>query len=199
MRSLFVPPYRLTALPPYRLTALPPYRLTALPPYRLTALPPYRRTAVPPFRLPQPRGPPHPARVAVQVGQQPCHHRVREDVPRQHLRHRLGQPRQVRHPAAQHHRVRIESVDDRGQRPRQAILVPLQRLAGHHLAVVGGPGDLLARPARARRALVIPLEAGTRHEGLDATVQAAVARPCLAALLVGHPREWVVPPLAGDL
>jgi hypothetical protein len=105
-------------------------------------------------------------------------------------------PLQVRQAATQHDHLRIEDVDDAGQRPSQAGFVTLQggfaiRVAGFRIGGDGGRVEGLPGMA-----LMIGGQTGAGKIGFDTAGTTAVTGGC--RLITAGVSERVVSPFAGN-
>ncbi len=100
-----------------------------------------------------------------------------EDPLLHQVRHRLIQPFDVAHPAAQHDNARVEDIHHVGQRFRQPLFIAAQR-----------PVQPFSSPSPTRRIISLPVnpfaaqplivggETGAGDKGFDTPLFAAVAR-----------------------
>src|SRR5215831_2708990 len=152
-----------------------------------------------PLGWPQPGGTADAARIAVQRRQQPGDDTVGlgEDVASPQLRHARVDRLHLRQAAAQHDDVRVDEIDDVGQRPRQPVAIELERLRRFRIAGFRGVGDLGGAQIAARAPGELVLQRWPTEPGLDASLAAAIAlRPW--PLIVARQGQRVVAPFAAD-
>ena len=120
-----------------------------------------------------------------------------EDVALPQLGHALVELGHARETAAQHDGVRVEDVDDPGQRARQPVAIELHVLGGLGIAGERRLGDVGGAQAAAGALLELTLQAGPAQPGLDAAGAAAVAARA-GPLVVARQGQRIVAPFAGD-
>ena len=103
----------------------------------------------------------------------------------------------VRHAPAEHDHVRIEQIDHVRERPRQSLLVTLERRQARGVTAHRTPRDVGRRHAVARHVHVVAFHARAGQPGLDAARSPAEARGA-GTLVIFRPRQGVVAPFAGD-
>ena len=152
--------------------------------------------------VPQPRGPAHPARVAVERRQDaasPGRRRRARDGSERAVSVEMGQLGQA---AAEHDHLGIEQVDDARQGARQAVRVALQGAAGGRV-----PGPAAAAIAAGVAGRLAGLEVA--RPGRGRIRRSRCSRACRSSRRAGDSscvrgRQWIVPagrvvaPLTGD-
>jgi len=103
----------------------------------------------------------------------------------------------VRNAAAEDNHVRIEDVDDAGQRPGEPALIALQRRLGSLFTACGGSHNLHRLQALARDPFVVGSHTGTGEKRLDASPFTAIAHRSWQLTSL-RPWKRVVPPLSRD-